>query len=424
MDHFFLAFCSTLPALPFLINTRNKKQVFLLIGVFICIFFMQNYVFVVIGTITTFLLILGFLFFSENNPITSFSFSSLFFCNNLLLQTTISPIIPFLSSKMEWWMIVLFQTFFYVFCQFFLSKFETWLYKKYIHTELTMIFITVLTLIGFLYSIWRNDLPGINAASSGTLLKFTIITALCAILFFLLVVLLFAQRTFAERTRIAQEKAELENSKFYYQELAKNAQQIRNFKHDFHNLCLGMKLIIEKGQINEIKEYFEEYIEKPSNQLSKLKYNLSALEKLDSIPLKSLFHTKLGILDPKCIHLSMEIDSNICFPEFCLPNLLRGLGIILDNALEELAFLGEGELNLGVIQEGCDICIIVENTCRDNLPPLHEHRRVGFSTKGENRGFGLASLESCLAEAPFLLRTQILEDRYIQVIIIEGSKTT
>ncbi|MBU5584697.1 ATP-binding protein, partial [Enterococcus sp. S181_ASV_20] len=64
----------------------------------------------------------------------------------------------------------------------------------------------------------------------------------------------------------------------------------------------------------------------------------------------------------------MEIDSNICFPEFCLPNLLRGLGIILDNALEELAFLGEGELNLGVIQEGCDICIIVENTCRDNLP--------------------------------------------------------
>ena len=99
------------------------------------------------------------------------------------------------------------------------------------------------------------------------------------------------------------------------------------------------------------------------------------------------------------------------------------MGIILDNALEELAFLGGGELNIGVKQNDTDIQLTVENSCRKNLPPLYELQSVGYSTKGSNRGLGLASLENCLLEFPFLLRTQISSERFIQVIIIEGSET-
>lgn len=423
MNYLFLSFCSTIPVLPFLLNSRKKKHPFFLSAVFIGIFIFQNYTFPVVGTIATFLLIFVFLLSSERDLITAFIYSATFFLNNLALQIIVSPIISILSMKMEWWMIVIFQAGFYVFFQFSLSKLEVWFYEKYVDTEIVKIIIAMLALIGFLYSIWLNDLPGINAAESGNLLRITIIAALCAVFLFLLVVLFFAQRTILDRTKVAQEKVEMENSKIYYQELAKNAQQIRNFKHDFQNLCLGMELVIQKGEIDEISKYFEEYIEKPSRQLSTLAYNLSALERLTSVPLKSLLYAKLGTIDSKSVHLVIEIDDNIVFSESYLSNLIRGLGIILDNALEELAFLGGGELNIGVKQNDTDIQLTVENSCRKNLPPLYELQSVGYSTKGSNRGLGLASLENCLSEFPFLLRTQISSERFIQVIIIEGSET-
>ncbi|MDT2758054.1 GHKL domain-containing protein [Enterococcus asini] len=423
MNYLFLSFCSTIPVLPFLLNSRKKKHPFFLLAVFIGIFIFQNYTFPVVGTIATFLLIFVFLLSSDRDLITAFIYSATFFLNNLVLQIIVSPIISILSMKMEWWMIVIFQAGFYVFFQFSLSKLEVWFYEKYVDTEIVKIIIAMSALIGFLYSIWLNDLPGINAAESGTLLRITIIAALCAVFLFLLVVLFFAQRTILDRTKVAQEKVEMETSKIYYQELAKNAQQIRNFKHDFQNLCLGMELVIQKGEIDEISRYFEEYIEKPSRQLSTLAYNLSALEKLTSVPLKSLLYAKLGTIDSKSIHLVIEIDDNIVFSESYLSNLIRGLGIILDNALEELAFLGGGELNIGVKQNGTDIQLTVENSCRKNLPPLYELQSVGYSTKGSNRGLGLASLENCLSEFPFLLRTQISSERFIQVIIIEGSES-
>lgn len=423
MNYLFLSFCSTIPVLPFLLNSRKKKHLFFLLAVFIGVFIFQNYTFPVVGTISTFLLIFVFLLFSERDIITAFIYSLTFFLNNLVLQIIVSPIMSILSMKMEWWMVVIFQAGFYVICQFCLSKLEVWFYEKYVHTEIVKITIAILMLIGFLYSIWLNDLPGINAAESGTLLRITIIAALCAVFLFLLVVLFFAQRTILDRTKVAQEKVEMENSKIYYQELAKNAQQIRNFKHDFQNLCLGMELVIQKGEIDEISKYFEEYIEKPSRQLSTLAYNLSALEKLTSVPLKSLLYAKLGTIDSKSIHLVIEIDDNIVFSESYLSNLIRGLGIILDNALEELAFLGGGELNIGVKQNGTDIQLTVENSCRKNLPPLYELQSVGYSTKSSNRGLGLASLENCLSDFPFLLRTQISSERFIQVIIIEGSES-
>ncbi|WP_303754130.1 GHKL domain-containing protein [Enterococcus sp. S86.2] len=423
MNYLFLSFCSTIPVLPFLLNSRKKKHPFFLLAVFIGIFIFQNYTFPVVGTIATFLLIFVFLLSSDRDLITAFIYSATFFLNNLVLQIIVSPIISILSMKMEWWMIVIFQAGFYVFFQFSLSKLEVWFYEKYVDTEIVKIIIAMSALIGFLYSIWLNDLPGINAAESGTLLRITIIAALCAVFLFLLVVLFFAQRTILDRTKVAQEKVEMENSKIYYQELAKNAQQIRNFKHDFQNLCLGMELVIQKGEIDEISKYFEEYIEKPSRQLSTLAYNLSALEKLTSVPLKSLLYAKLGTIDSKSIHLVIEIDDNIVFSESYLSNLIRGLGIILDNALEELAFLGGGELNIGVKQNGTDIQLTVENSCRKNLPPLYELQSVGYSTKSSNRGLGLASLENCLSDFPFLLRTQISSERFIQVIIIEGSES-
>lgn len=423
MNYLFLSFCSTIPVLPFLLNGRKKKHPFFLLAVFIGIFIFQNYTFPVVGTIATFLLIFVFLLSSERDLITAFIYSATFFLNNLALQIIVSPIISILSMKMEWWMIVIFQAGFYAFFQFSLSKLEVWFYEKYVDTEIVKIIIAMLALIGFLYSIWLNDLPGINAAESGNLLRITIIAALCAVFLFLLVVLFFAQRTILDRTKVAQEKVEMENSKIYYQELAKNAQQIRNFKHDFQNLCLGMELVIQKGEIDEISKYFEEYIEKPSRQLSTLAYNLSELERLTSVPLKSLLYAKLGTIDSKSVHLVIEIDDNIVFSESYLSNLIRGLGIILDNALEELAFLGGGELNIGVKQNDTDIQLTVENSCRKNLPPLYELQSVGYSTKGSNRGLGLASLENCLSEFPFLLRTQISSERFIQVIIIEGSET-
>ena len=96
------------------------------------------------------------------------------------------------------------------------------------------------------------------------------------------------------------------------------------------------------------------------------------------------------------------------------------LGIILDNAIEELEVLGKGQLTVACYRRKNMIAFVVQNTCRSDIQQLHELTQPGFSTKGTGRGLGLGNLAEFVTaySDKFSLQTSIQDGHFIQKLWI------
>ena len=99
--------------------------------------------------------------------------------------------------------------------------------------------------------------------------------------------------------------------------------------------------------------------------------------------------------------------------------LVRGLGIILDNALEELETLNGGKLNILFTKEEEEVVIIISNSCSGTVENIRTLKTKGFSSKGMNRGLGLSNLQEIINENDFVLDTSVKNNLFTQIIRIQ-----
>ena len=66
-----------------------------------------------------------------------------------------------------------------------------------------------------------------------------------------------------------------------------------------------------------------------------------------------------------------------------------------------------------------EVTYVVQNTAREEMEPLQQLKKEGFSTRGEKRGLGLANVEEILQNEPdLLLETSFAENTFIQKLTI------
>ena len=106
--------------------------------------------------------------------------------------------------------------------------------------------------------------------------------------------------------------------------------------------------------------------------------------------------------------------------------LVRMLGIILDNAIEELTVLGKGQFMIACYKFGGGLTSIVQNTCRPDIQKLYTLKQAGFSTKGEGRGLGLSNLTEIVEShsSNITLQTSIADGNFTQRLRIGGGITS
>ncbi|MFS7004518.1 GHKL domain-containing protein [Carnobacterium maltaromaticum] len=116
------------------------------------------------------------------------------------------------------------------------------------------------------------------------------------------------------------------------------------------------------------------------------------------------------------IEVSENISKNIPIDPVIL---IRILGILLDNAIEELETLTYGKLLVGIFTINSDLVFIIQNNVREDIESVQLLKKQGYSTKGETRGIGLANVEELISLEPrLLLETTIKDKLFIQKIII------
>uniref|UniRef100_UPI0022E6CFE8 ATP-binding protein n=1 Tax=Enterococcus lactis TaxID=357441 RepID=UPI0022E6CFE8 len=161
-------------------------------------------------------------------------------------------------------------------------------------------------------------------------------------------------------------------------------------KHDYQNLLFSLHSYIAEGDLEGLRSYYDQTI-LPTRQMM------------------NLLIVQLHFPKP------IELDTKHTV------NLVRMLGIILDNAIEGASAAKKKKIELTIIKKNHSVMIRVINTTTNTLP-LNQLKQKGFSTKTnpKNEGLGLFILDELTKTNPYLfLETSIENQRFSQTIYIQ-----
>nr|WP_277987531.1 GHKL domain-containing protein [Vagococcus fluvialis] len=206
----------------------------------------------------------------------------------------------------------------------------------------------------------------------------------------------------------------------YAKETTKQYNEIRKFRHDYVNILSSLEYFIQTKDIDKLAAYYQEFIQPTHESLAKGAFNFQELKNIESDEIKSIIAIKLLSARENELDIHIEIPDRI--PQKLPINpvsLIRMLGIILDNSIEESSQIANGTVEIGIFDMEMSYLFIIKNSVRENIEPLYQLEVEGYSTKGENRGLGLSNLnEISQREKNLTLETEITPSAFIQKITL------
>jgi len=212
------------------------------------------------------------------------------------------------------------------------------------------------------------------------------------------------------------------------QEYTKNIEVLNNdmrtFKHDFINIMSSLKGYFDSDDLDGVKDFFYKKLMPLSDTIGNSSVKLYLLQNINIPELKGLLSSKILKAKVENIDIFVDIAEIIEHVDMEIIDLCRVVGVLLDNAIEAGKLCENPIVKLGVIKKNKSVLFVVINSFIGEPPKIHEIYRSGFSTKGENRGIGLATLKDILSNYyNTILDTSIENNQFIQNIEIIDTRS-
>ncbi|SEI90463.1 two-component system, AgrA family, sensor histidine kinase AgrC [Streptococcus equinus] len=185
------------------------------------------------------------------------------------------------------------------------------------------------------------------------------------------------------------ELAALEN---YSKHVESLYQEVRSFRHDYANVLMSLKVGIDQGDLDNIKKIYEEITADSANLVKNNKFDLTRLANISDSAVKSLMSAKFLEVENRSIEISLEVSELMKNPAIPLISYIRILSILFDNAIEGALESEEPKISVANFYQDGDFVFMIENSTKEKSVDLTKIFERGYSTKGDNRGLGLATL--------------------------------
>ncbi len=205
----------------------------------------------------------------------------------------------------------------------------------------------------------------------------------------------------------------------YNRELENNMENIRSIKHDIKNLFLTMGGFVDKSGDEEMRAFYTENIVPFAKQELQKSDLYMKLTDIHDESMKSFLYFKVmqGIDMHVNIDLQVQLDDtddNFCIGQI---DLIRILGILLDNAIEE-AKICNGTVVTLIKEDKREYIFSISNTVRQQTK--EKGVAAGITDKGLDRGNGLLIVDKLIGKYKnVLLNSYFKEDRFVQCLRIE-----
>lgn len=194
--------------------------------------------------------------------------------------------------------------------------------------------------------------------------------------------------------------------------------EIRSFRHDYTNILISLNEAIKEEDIVAIRTIYSEVIADSDRKFYDGKYDIARLSNIQNPAVKSLLSSKMLEAQKKGITISVEVDVEIEQPALELIEFITILSILLDNAIDAAEQCVNGNIVFAYFQEDDRKIIVVENTTLEDKVSTSHIFEYGHSTKGDNRGIGLANVKAILDNYPkFSISTNSSNHRFVQELV-------
>lgn len=213
-----------------------------------------------------------------------------------------------------------------------------------------------------------------------------------------------------------EEKNRMEYLIEYSEQIEKSYMEIRKFKHDYKNILVSMENYIQSNDIDGLKHFFYSHIKETGILFDQELLEMSPIRNLEAKEIKSIVLSKLYLAHEKGIEIDVNVPQKL--DSFPVPSimLVRMLGIILDNAVEESSIIDKPKILFAGLRQEEAITFIIANKCRSDL---HVLKKKSYSSKGKERGVGLSNLDELVQlNKNVYLDTKIEEGQFIQILTI------
>lgn len=235
----------------------------------------------------------------------------------------------------------------------------------------------------------------------------------------MLVIFFFYIKSIRNKYKLEQKESEYEAMRQYMESMEIQYKDIRKFRHDYQNILSSLDGYILENDYDGLKEYYVKRIKPYSETIYKSNFKLDDLGNIHIRELKSILALKLMSAQESGIDVSIEVKEVITSIPMDSVILVRIMGIILDNAIEEIETLESGILSVALFEDEVALQIIVKNTCREDIPRIHQLKKEGFSSKGVGRGLGLNNMADLINDCENILSETIIEKgAFIQRLIL------
>ncbi|WP_317696969.1 sensor histidine kinase [Xylocopilactobacillus apis] len=216
------------------------------------------------------------------------------------------------------------------------------------------------------------------------------------------------------QTQLATEKMMMEG---YIDTLEKMQLEIQKNQHDYKNILLGIRGFMNKEGVDT--EGLEDFLVKNQlihNEVQLKSGTLNQLKGINLPAVKGLLSTKIIEAVQAGIDVKIKCSEDIEINKVDPFDLSRIIGIILDNAIEACVEQDHPKIEIMILNEQQQILIMVANSCVEPTISL----KVGESSKGANRGFGLQNLRDIVRNSDYLdLETTCSNYTFTQKIFIK-----
>jgi len=180
----------------------------------------------------------------------------------------------------------------------------------------------------------------------------------------------------------------------------------RRLKHSYANTIYSFYGYIQENDLPGLKAYYSEIVDDTKRMDNNL---LLALQRIKIYGIFGLLWNKINEAESKGIKVGVQVVNEVHEAGMKLTDLCEVLGNYLDNAIDAAVVSEVKKMNISLVDEEGYLTIKIENTY-EGVINVEEIQRKGYSTKGYNRGFGLAITNQILYKYANVLHNTFAEN--------------
>ena len=209
--------------------------------------------------------------------------------------------------------------------------------------------------------------------------------------------------------------------KRHMEDIEQQTLELQKFKHDYRNILMSLEWHILNSDNPALEDYFNTRIKQIPKSWDEEDMIFEVLDRINDKEIRSILRMKIHRMISLNMQIEIEQIDEINSINIDPIVMVRTIGILLDNAMEEVEELKEGVIKIGFKKERKGVVFYVSNRCRENHCGIEKLGKKTFTTKGEGRGIGLQIIADFSEEYKnYFIETKIVDNWFTQTVTIAG----